>query len=79
MRSPKSSKPSAAPKSSLEAVQGTVEHVVDRLAMIESDMRVDRPKPAIAEPMPLTAQKPALGPLPISPTETELQFSWSFR
>ena len=54
---------------SLEAVQGTVEHVVDRLAMIESDMRVDRPKPAIAEPMPLTAQKPALGPLPISPTE----------
>jgi len=53
---------------SLEAVQGTVEHVVDRLAMIESDLRVDRPKPTPAVPLQAAAQ-PALGPLPISPTE----------
>ncbi len=31
---------------SLEDVQGTVEHVVDRLAMLESDMRSDKTKPA---------------------------------
>ena len=34
---------------SLEAVQGTVEHVVDRLAMIESDIRVDRARTALTE------------------------------
>ncbi len=51
---------------SLEAVQGTVEHVVDRLAMIESGMRVDRTKPALAEPVPANAQKPASGPPPIA-------------
>jgi len=34
---------------SLEAVQDTVGHVVDRLAMIESDMRVDRARAALTE------------------------------
>jgi len=39
---------------SLEDMQGTVEHVVDRLAMIESDMRGDnaRVAPAIVPPAP---------------------------
>ncbi len=64
MTSPKSSKRTAARKSSLEAVQGTVEHVVDRLAMIESDMRVDRAKPAPAEPLPVKAPKPTLASPP---------------
>jgi localization factor PodJL len=55
---------------SLEAVRGTVEHVVDRLAMIESDMRVDKARPAPAEPLPVKAQKPALAP-PVSPSEPD--------
>ena len=42
---------------SLEAVQGTVEQVVDRLAMIESDMRVERTKPGA--PPPESIQKSA--------------------
>ena len=37
---------------SLEAVHGTVEHVVGRLAMIESDMRGDKVRTAPAEPLP---------------------------
>ncbi len=50
---------------SLEAVQDTVEHVVDRLAMIESDMRVDRARTALSdEPMPEEAEAPP--PLPLS-------------
>ena len=51
-RSPptRSSKRSPRTQDSLEAVQGTVEHVVDRLAMIESDMRVDRARTALSEP-----------------------------
>ncbi len=48
---------------SLEAVQGTVEHVVDRLAMIESDMRGDKARTAPAEPLPMKAQQPTLAPL----------------
>ena len=44
---------------SLEAVQGTVEHVVDRLAMIESDIRVDRARTALTEePSPVEVQEP---------------------
>jgi localization factor PodJL len=35
---------------SLEAVHNTLEHVVDRLAMIESDLRAVRAQPARAEP-----------------------------
>jgi len=43
-------------RDSLEDMQGTVEHVVGRLAMIESDMRVDRTKVAPEEPSPLQAE-----------------------
>jgi localization factor PodJL len=43
---------------SLEAVQGTVEHVVGRLAMLESDMRVDRARPALGDPA-ADAREPA--------------------
>ena len=51
---------------SLEAVQGTVEHVVDRLAMIESDMRVDRARIALSDaPMPVEAQAPPPVPPPV--------------
>jgi len=51
---------------SLEAVQGTVEHVVDRLAMIESDIRVDRARTALTEePWPVEAEElPPPPPLP---------------
>src|SRR5580692_8050193 len=58
---------------SLEAVQGTVEHVVDRLAMIESGIRetapVSAPEPqaaaATAEPkLPAFAVEPAPAPAP---------------
>jgi localization factor PodJL len=59
---------------SLEAVQGTVEHVVDRLAMIESGIRETAPPPAPAaaaplapEPklkMPAFAVDPAPAPVP---------------
>ncbi len=52
---------------SLEAVQGTVEHVVDRLAMIESDLRGDKAMTAPAEPLPVKAQNPTLAPPPIEP------------
>jgi len=46
-------------RDSLEDMQGTVEHVVDRLAMIESDMRVDRVRAAPEEPLPQQAEAPA--------------------
>jgi localization factor PodJL len=57
---------------SLEAVQGTVEHVVDRLAMIESGIRETAPVPApeppaaaTAEPkLPAFADEPAPAPAP---------------
>ncbi|MGA3309969.1 MAG: hypothetical protein ABSD08_15355 [Xanthobacteraceae bacterium] len=52
---------------SLEAVQDTVEHVVDRLAMIESDMRGDKAGAVPAEPLPVKAQKSMLAPPPIEP------------
>jgi localization factor PodJL len=42
---------------SLEAVQGTVEHVVDRLAMIESGIRESAVQPAVA-PSPVAAMAP---------------------
>jgi localization factor PodJL len=53
---------------SLEAVQGTVEHVVDRLAMLESDIRGDRVKAGPAEPPP-PAPKPK--PTLVAPPEQE--------
>ena len=53
---------------SLEAVQGTVEHVVDRLAMIESDIRVDRARTALTEePSPVEVQEPPPPPPPPAP------------
>jgi localization factor PodJL len=61
---------------SLEAVQGTVEHVVDRLAMIESGIRETAPVPApeppaaavTAEPkLPAFAVEPAPAPAPEVP------------
>jgi localization factor PodJL len=64
---------------SLEAVQGTVEHVVDRLAMIESGIRetapVSAPEPpaaaVTAEPkLPVFAVEPAPAPAPeVAPIE----------
>ena len=64
---------------SLEAVQGTVEHVVDRLAMIESGIRETAPVPApeppaaaaTAEPkLPAFAVEPAPAPAPeVAPIE----------
>src|SRR4029079_3180748 len=42
---------------SLEAFQGTVEHVVDRLAMIESDIRGDKAKGTPAARAAVAAQK----------------------
>ena len=49
---------------SLEAVQGTVEHVVDRLALLESDMRGDRAGAAAAESVPAKPQPQALATPP---------------
>jgi localization factor PodJL len=54
---------------SLEAVQGTVEHVVDRLAMIESDMRGDKMEAALAEPLPVNAQVAIASEAPAEPPE----------
>ena len=58
---------------SLEAVHGTVEHVVDRLAMIESDIRGDKVRAAPAEVLPGREQtltppiEPASLPAPLEP------------
>jgi localization factor PodJL len=52
---------------SLEAVHGTVEHVVGRLAMIESDMRGGKVRTAPAEPLP--AREQMLTAPPIEPAE----------
>src|SRR3984957_1414166 len=43
---------------SLEAVQGTVEHVVDRLAMIESGIRETAPQPELVPEPPAAAAAP---------------------
>jgi localization factor PodJL len=55
---------------SLEVVQGTVEHVVDRLAMIESDMRGDKTKAVPSElpaaSAPVSVQMPAAAVLPLA-------------
>jgi len=55
---------------SLEAFQGTVEHVVDRLDMIESDMRGDKAKGTPAAPPAVAAQKmpDALRPAAAAPS-----------
>ena len=51
----------------LEAFQGTVEHVIDRLAMIESDLRGDKATPATA-PAPAATQKVSAPPRLSPPT-----------
>jgi localization factor PodJL len=60
---------------SIEAVQGTVEHVVDRLARIESDMRVHRSWSDSEEPSGTEAPElvPSLSPAqePEVPTEAD--------
>jgi len=63
---------------SLEDVQGTVEHVVDRLAMIESDMRADKEKPAATEPLvepepELLAAAPLIPPAPLEHPADEVE------
>jgi localization factor PodJL len=55
---------------SLEAFQGTVEHVVDRLAMIESDLRGDKATPATG-PAPAATQKMSALPRPSPPNLSE--------
>jgi localization factor PodJL len=70
---------------SLEAVHGAVEHVVDRLAMIESGMHEDTVRPPIAEqpppklsdvnlaslaPAPIADAMPALAPAESGPPRT---------
>jgi len=58
---------------SIESVQGTVEHVVDRLARIESDMRVHR---AWSEPPELSGtQVPELAPA-LSPADEPEASAW---
>ncbi len=61
---------------SLEAVHGAVEHVVDRLAMIESGMHEPAPAPAVAsaktetplgKPIPAPAAPASLPPAPAAP------------
>ena len=54
---------------SLEDVHGTVEHVVDRLAMIESDMRLDKVGDTPAKPLAPAAQEPK--PTPVEPLPTD--------
>lgn len=44
---------------SLEAVHNTLGHVVDRLAMIEGDLRAVRTAPSAPAPMPMAAPMPA--------------------
>jgi localization factor PodJL len=58
---------------SLEAVHGTVEHVVGRLAMIEADMRGDKVTAAPAEPLP--ANEPIIVPA-AAPPEPESAANW---
>jgi localization factor PodJL len=54
-------------RESLEAVQETVEHVVDRLAMIESGIRVDTAGAAPTAPSPAKPQQPAVAPPVFAP------------
>ena len=65
---------------SLEAFQGTVEHVIDRLAMIESDLRGDKVTPATA-PAPAATQKVSAPPRlsPPNPSEPEPAVSTNAR
>ena len=65
---------------SLEAFQGTVEHVIDRLAMIESDLRGDKATPATAPALAATQKVSAPPRLsPPNPFEPEPAVSTNAR
>ncbi|MBR0690416.1 SEL1-like repeat protein [Bradyrhizobium manausense] len=51
---------------SLEAVHSTLGHVVDRLTMIEGDLRAVRTAPPAPAPMPMAAPMPAAAPMPMA-------------
>lgn len=51
---------------SLEAVHNTLGHVVDRLAMIEGDLRAVRTAPPAPAPMPMAAPMPPVEPAPMA-------------
>jgi localization factor PodJL len=54
-------------RESLEAVQGTVQHVVDRLATLENGMRVDKAAaPPVLAPVAAVVTAAAVGPPPIA-------------
>jgi localization factor PodJL len=55
---------------SLEAVQGTVEHVVDRLAAIESGMRTEEPSPVSIATVPAKTPERAAAPPAVSTPES---------
>lgn len=48
---------------SLEAVHNTLGHVVDRLSMIEGDLRAVRTAPPAPAPMPMAARMPMAAPM----------------
>jgi len=52
---------------SLEAVHSTLGHVVDRLAMIEGDLRTPRPASPQPEPAPVPIASAPVFPAPIAP------------
>ncbi|MEA2944652.1 MAG: localization factor PodJL [Bradyrhizobium sp.] len=55
----------------LEVVHNTLGHVVDRLAMIEGDLRAVRSAP-VPPPAPIAAPRAAMPPQPASPPRPEL-------
>lgn len=56
---------------SLEAVHNTLGHVVDRLAMIEGDLRAVRTGPPAPAPMPMAAPLPMAAPVEPAPIARE--------
>lgn len=56
---------------SLEAVHNTLGHVVDRLAMIEGDLRAVRTAPPAPAPMPMAAPLPIAAPVEPPPMARE--------
>lgn len=56
---------------SLEAVHNTLGHVVDRLAMIEGDLRAVRTAPPAPAPMPMAAPLPMAAPVEPAPMARE--------
>ncbi|OAF14837.1 hypothetical protein AYJ54_41735 [Bradyrhizobium centrolobii] len=56
---------------SLEAVHSTLGHVVDRLAMIEGDLRAVRAAPPAPQPVPMAAPMPTAAPIEPAPMARE--------